>query len=84
MLFSRTGAGLSIYHLLARSNLNFLHISQFSFLFLFPSYCHSVIYHVVSIVSDDRNQSSCFSIYRCVNAVFDIGKSSYPLFSWYL
>ena len=28
MSFSRTGAGLCIYHLLARSNLNFLHISQ--------------------------------------------------------
>ena len=26
--FSRTGAGLCIYHLLAWSNLNFLHISQ--------------------------------------------------------
>ena len=26
--FSRTGAGLCIYHLLVRSNLNFLHISQ--------------------------------------------------------
>ena len=26
--FSRTGAGLCVYHLLVRSNLNFLHISQ--------------------------------------------------------
>ena len=30
----------------------------FFFTFLFTSFCHSVIYRVVSIVSDGRNQSS--------------------------
>ena len=63
----------------------------FSSPFLFPSCCHSVIYRVVSIVSDGRNQSSFVffyvvfeSLYRCVNAVFDAGKSSSSLFSWYI
>ena len=63
----------------------------FSFLFLFPSFCHSVIYRVVSIVSDGRNQSSFVffyvvfeSLYGCVNAVFDAGKSFSSLFSWYI
>ena len=63
----------------------------FFFRFLFPSFCHSVIYRVVSIVSDDRNQSSFVlfyvvfeSLYESVNAVFDTGKSSSSLFSWYI
>ena len=44
--------------------------------FFFQSFCHSVIYRVVSIVSDGRNQSSFVffyvvfeSFYGCVNAV---------------
>ena len=185
--FSRTGAGLCIYHLLAWSNLNFLHISQWitlptisclalysfyanllhsliiwlmvstlslclhllfcchlsiltliwlvlivlfcaaikwdsvsllKFLFLshvqglscemlfsscskvpcscfpshfFLSFCHSVIYRVVSIVSDGRSQSSFVffyvifeSLYGCVNAVFDAGKSTSTFFSSYI
>ena len=48
---------------------------MFSFPFLFPSYCYSVIYRVVSIVSGGRNQSSFVffyvvfeSLYRCVDA----------------
>ena len=62
----------------------------FSFPFLFPSYCHSLIYRIVSIVSDGRNQTFFVffyvvfeSLYGCVNAVFDAGKSSSSLFSWY-
>ena len=61
------------------------------FLFLFPSYCHSVVYRVISIVSNGRNQSSFVFfyvvfelLYRCVNVVFDAGKSSSSLFSWYV
>ena len=61
----------------------------FSFPFLFPSFCHSVIYRVVSIISDGRNQSSFVlfylvfeSLYGCVNAVFDTDKSSSSL--WYI
>ena len=59
--------------------------------FLFPSFYHSVIYRVVSIVSDGRYQSSFVffyvvfeSLYGYVNAVFDAGKSSSSLFSWYI
>ena len=55
----------------------------FFFPFLFSSYCYSIVYRVVSIVSDGCNQSSFVffyvvfeSLYRCVNAVFDAGKSS--------
>ena len=63
----------------------------FSFPFLFPSYCHSVINRVVSIVSEGRNHSSFVFfyvvfelLYGCVNAVFDAGKSSSSHFSWYI
>ena len=47
----------------------------FSFPFLFPSSCHSVIYRVVSIISDGRNQSS-----RCmdVSTLSSILASSLP------
>ena len=56
-------------------------------MFSFPSYCHSVIYRVVSIVSSGCNVSFVFlyivfvSLYRCVNAVSNAGKSSSSLFS---
>ena len=52
--------------------------SCFSSVFLLPSFCHSVIYRVVSIVSNGPNQSSFLffyvffeSLYGCVNAVFN-------------
>ena len=61
--------------------------SCFPFPFLFPSFCHSVIYCVVSIVSDGRNQSSFVffyvvfeSLYGYVNVVFEAVKSSSSLF----
>ena len=61
-------------------------IELFFFPFLFPSHFHFVGYRVVCIV-----QSSFVffyvvfeSLYRCVNAVFNAGKSSSPLFSWYI
>ena len=43
MSFSRTGAGLCIYHFLARSNLNFLHISQW---ITFPTQSFSALLSV--------------------------------------
>ena len=56
--------------------------------FCFLVFCHSVMYRVVSIVSDGRNQSSFVffyvvfeSLYRCVKAFLDAGKSSSSLFS---
>ena len=62
----------------------------FFFPFLFPSYCHSVVDCVVSIVSDGCKKSSFVfsyvvfdSLYRDINAVFDVSKSS-SLFSWYI
>ena len=62
-------------------------IKLFSFPFLFSSYCHSVGHRVVSIVSSGCNQSSFVlfyivldSLYRCINAVFNTGKSTSTLF----
>ena len=58
-------------------------IELFSFPFLFSSYCRSVGLCVVSIVSGGCNQSSfglfyvvLESLYQCVYAVFNAGKSS--------
>ena len=66
-------------------------IELFFFPFLFPSYCHSVVIRVVSIVSDGSHQSSFVffyvvfeSLYRCINAAYDAGKSSSSIFSWYI
>ena len=62
-------------------------IELFSFPFLFPSYCHSVVPRVIIIVSDGYNESSivflCMvfeSLYRCVNGVFNVGKAYPPSF----
>ena len=59
--------------------------------FLFPSCCHFIVYRVVRIVSDGCNQFSFVffyvvfePLYRCINAVFDDGKSSSTLFSRYV
>ena len=46
--FSRTGAGLCIYHLLAWSNLNFLHISQWITL---PTQSCLALYSFLSILA---------------------------------
>ena len=58
---------------------------------LFSGYCRSAGPRVVSIVSGGSNQSSSAlfyvvleSLYRCVHAVFNAGKSSSFLFSWYI
>ena len=61
------------------------------FPFLFPSFCHSIVYRVVGIFSDSCNQSLFMffwivfqPLYRCVNAVFDSGKSSSSHFFRYI
>ena len=66
-------------------------IELFFFPFLFSVYCRSVTPHVISIVSGSCNQSSSRilyvvfkSLYRCVNAVFNTGKSSSSFFSWHI
>ena len=63
-------------------------IKLFSFPFLFPSYCHSVVHRVFSFMSGGCNESSFVflyivfkSMYGCVNAVFNAGKFSSSLFS---
>ena len=59
----------------------------FPFQFLFPSYCHCVVRCVINTVCDGCNESSIVflyiifvSLYRCVNAAFNAGESSYPSF----
>ena len=66
-------------------------IFPFSTLLLFSGYCHSAIPCVVSIVSVGCNQSysALFyvvfeSLYRCVHAIFNVGKSSSSLSSWHI
>ena len=61
------------------------------FWFLFSGYFRSADPRVVSIVSGDctHSFSALFyviteSLYRCVNAVFNAGKSSFPLFFWHI
>ena len=61
------------------------------FPFLFSGYCHSVGPHVISIISGGCNQSSSTllnvvfqSLYRCVNTVFNAGKSSSSFFPWHI
>ena len=97
MSFSRTCAGLCLYHLLEWSNLNFLHISQWitlptqSCLVLY-FFCTNFLYslNMWLMVSSLSQFSFVFfygvfeSLYRCFNAVFDAGKSSSSLFSWYI
>ena len=62
-------------------------LSCFFLPFLFPSYCLSIIYRVVRIVSDGCNQSPFVffyvvfePLYGCINGVFDADKSSSSLF----
>ena len=66
-------------------------IELFFFPLLFPSYCRSADPRVVSIVSGSCNQSSSAlfyvvfkSLYRCINAVFNAGKSSSYFFPWHI
>ena len=48
----------------------------FSFPFLFPSFCHSVIYRVVSIVSNGRNQSWFLFFYVVFLSCMDVSTLS--------
>ena len=65
---------------------------MFFSLFLFPSYCHSIVCCIVDIFSNGCNQSSFVffyvdfePLYRCVNAVFHISKlyNSLPFLGLY-
>ena len=69
----------------SKYNKNAYRVGSFPNFFL--SYCHSIVYRVVSIVSDGCNQSSIafsYAIFQsgnwCVNVVSDASKSSSPSF----
>ena len=70
--FSRTGAGLCIYHLSARSNLNFLHISQWislptqSYLALY-SFCANLLYSLIMwLMHSSLSPHSLHLLFYCV------------------
>ena len=65
-------------------------IELFFFPFLFSGYVYSVDPRVVSFVPDGCNQCSSTlsyvvfkSLYWCMNAIFNAGKSSPSFFSWH-
>ena len=71
--FSRTGAGLCIYHLLVWSNLNFLHISQWIALptqscltlyFFCANLLHSLMWLIVSSLSP--HSLHCYFVEFCL------------------
>ena len=75
VLFSRTGAGLCIYHLLVWSNLNFLHISQWitlstqSCLVLY-SFCANLLHSLImSLMVSTLPPHSLHLLFCCVLSI---------------
>ena len=73
--FSRTGAGLCIYHLFVWSNLNFLHISQWiilptqSFLVLY-SFCANLLHSLIMwLVVSSLSPHSLHLLFCCVLSI---------------
>ena len=76
--FSRTGAGLSIYHLLAWSNLNFLYISQWinlstqSCLVLY-SFCANLHYSLIMwLIVSFLSPQSLYLLFCCVLSILTL------------
>ena len=75
VLFSRTGAGLYIYHLLVWSNLIFLHISQWitlptqSCLVLY-SFCANLLHSLIMwLIISSLSPHSLHLLFRCVLSI---------------
>ena len=75
VLFSRTGAGLCIYHLLEESNLNFLHISQWitlptqSCLVLY-SFCANLLHSLIMwLMVSSLSPHSLYLPFCCVLSI---------------
>ena len=73
--FSRTGAGLRIYHLFVWSNWNFLHISQWitlptqSYLTLY-SFCANLLYSVIMwLIVSSLSPHSLYLLFCCVLSI---------------
>ena len=75
VLFSRTGAGLCIYHLLVCSNFNFLHISQW---ITFPtqpclvlySFCANLLHSIIIwLVVSSMSPHSLHLLFCCVLSI---------------
>ena len=73
--FSRTGAGLCIYHLLAWSNLNFLHISQWIPLpiqscLAFYSFCANLLHSLIMwLIVSSLSPHSLHLLFCCVLSI---------------
>ena len=70
--FSRTGAGLCIYHLFVRSNFNFLHISQWitlptqSCLVLY-AFCANLL--IMWLIVPSLSPHSLYSLFCCILSI---------------
>ena len=75
--FSRTDSGLSIYHLIVSSNLNFLHSFQWiSFpaqlcLFLF-SFCASFLHLLISLIVSSLSSHNLHMLFCCVLSILTL------------
>ena len=76
VLFSRTGAGLCIYHLLVCSKLNFLHISQWitlptqSYLVLY-SFCANLLHSLIMwLMVSSLSLHNLHLLFCCVLSIF--------------
>ena len=72
--FSRTGAGLCIYHLLVRSNLNFLHISQWITLstqlcLVLYSFCANLLHSLMWLIVSSLPPHSLYLLFCCVLSI---------------
>ena len=78
--FSRTDAGLCIYHLFVWSNLNFLHISQWITLLtqlylVLYSFCTNLLYSLIMwlmVSSLSPHSLHLFFLLRLINSRFDM------------
>ena len=72
--FSRRGAGLYIHHLLVRSNLNFLHISQWITLPTQPclvlySFCANLLHSLMWLMVSSLSPHSLHLLFYCVLSI---------------
>ena len=68
--FSRTGAGLCIYHLLVWSNLNFLHISQWITLPTLYSFCANLLHSLIMrLIVSSLSPHSLHLLFCCILSI---------------
>ena len=75
MAFSRTGAGLCIYHLLVWSVLNFLHVSQWITLPTQSCLAFIIIIIIIIIISNSSRRGDCLFIHLFIYLLKMLRKS---------